>query len=585
MPSPAVSSLLPSTDASPTAERIEDLLANWEETGRDRHIVTHHRLPPTTAHLAAFPSWIDPHLRNALEDQGVTRLYSHQRAALDATQAGEDVVIATPTASGKSLCYNLPVFQALIDDPHARAIYLFPTKALARDQVAAARALAQRLDLIAADTRSPSSKATAARLGVAVYDGDTPQDQRRVARRHARILATNPDMLHAGILPHHPAWRDLFSGLRYIVVDELHTYRGVFGSHVANVLRRLLRIATFHGAQPRFIATSATIGNPEELAAELFGRPARAIRQSGAPTGLRHFIVYNPPIIDPALGLRESYLDATATLTRDLVEHGLSTLVFCRSRLAVEVLVRSLRDTLHVAPAGDVLTPGTDAQNLFRVRGYRGGYLPDRRRDVEAALREGQPNVVVATSALELGIDIGALDAIVLAGWPGSRAAAWQRSGRAGRRQTPSITAMVASSEPVDQFVAQEPEYLFGQGAEVARVDPNNTSILVPHLECAAFELPFTEGDRYGPLDARDTEAVLSVLADAEVLHRSAQAFHYIGGHYPAGAIPLRGPNDENFLVVRQDAKVIAEVAYRDVPETLHPHAIYQLEGAQYAVE
>lgn len=393
------------------------------------------------------------------------------------------------------------------------------------------------------------------------------------------------------------AW--LFSGLRYVVVDELHTYRGVFGSHVANVLRRLARIAAFHGAHPRFIATSATIGNPDELAAQLFGRPVTSVRQSGAPAGARHFVIYNPPIVDPALRVRESYLKAACRVTRDLVQHGLSTLVFCRSRLAVEVLVRYLRDALPVPPRGGVLVPGDDPANQTRVRGYR-GYLPDRRRGVEKALREGEPDVVVATSALGFGIDIGSLDAVVIAGWPGSRAAAWQRAGRAGRRLGPSLTVMVASSEPVDQFVAEEPDYLFGQEAEHARIDADNVSILVPHVKCAAFELPFVDGDRYGDLEVDETDEVLAYLAEAELLHRSGRGYHYVGGQYPANDFSLRGRLDENFLVVDASptampaaeesappaaGTVLAEVDYRDVPETLHPHAIYQLEGAQYLVE
>ncbi len=574
--------------APPVEQRIAAVLDGWRRSGRQHHIVAHRSLPLTVASEAPLPAWVDPRLARALGRRGITALYSHQHAALQAAQRGDDLVIATPTASGKTLCYNLPVLQALLDAPKARALYLFPTKALARDQVESARKL---VDAILGDDEKSA-------IGISVYDGDTPPDQRRAARRRARILATNPDMLHAGILPHHPAWRELFAGLRYVIVDEIHTYRGVFGSHVANVLRRLARIAAFHGASPRFIATSATIGNPEELAAQLFGRPATCIRQSGAPSGARQMIVYNPPVVDRALGLRQNYLKAACTITRDLVDQGLSTLVFCRSRLAVEVLVRYLRDTLDVAPAGGVVTPGDDPTNLLRVRGYRGGYLPDRRRRIERALREGAPDVVVATSALELGIDIGALDAVVIAGWPGSRAAVWQRSGRAGRRLTPSLTALVASSEPVDQFVAEEPDYLFGQGAEHARVDPENTSVLVPHLKCAAFELPFAAGDRYGELEPAETDQVLNLLADAELLHRGERAFHYVGGQYPANEVSLRGRLDENVLVVRVEAAtapgqpleagggvVIAEVAYDDAPETLHPHAIYQLEGAQYLVE
>jgi DEAD/DEAH box helicase domain-containing protein len=546
-------------------------------------------MPGRPSRSAPLPDWVNPALRTALVSRGIDSLYSHQREAIQSLRDGSDVVVATPTASGKTLCYNLPVFDALLEDPAARALYLFPTKALARDQMESARRLAEA---IASSDAAPHG-AKAPDLGVAVYDGDTPPDQRRVARKRARIIATNPDMLHAGILPHHTNWGQFLSGLRYVVIDELHTYRGVFGSHVANVLRRLQRLAQFHGSRITFIATSATIANPRELAAQLFGRDERetttriqVIENSGAPAGERHFAVYNPPVIDPALGLRESYLKAACKLGAHLAESGLSTLVFCRSRLAVEVAVRYLRDMLEVPPRGDLTVPGPASVNTIRVRGYRGGYLPDRRRDVEQAMRDGEPDIVVSTSALELGIDIGALDAVVIAGWPGSRAGTWQRAGRAGRRLAPSLTVLVASSEPADQFVANDPEYLFGQAVEHARVDPENTSILVPHLKCSAYELPFQPGDRYGTLKTEETADVLKLLAEAELLHQSGGRFHYIDSQYPAREVSLRGELDENFLVIDgHTRKVIAEVDYRDVPETLHQHAIYQLEGSQYLVE
>jgi len=497
----------------------------------------------------------------------VQELYSHQLECLDGTRRGQDLVVATPTASGKSLCYNLPVLQALLSDPAARALYLFPTKALARDQVEAVRALCE---------------AAGEPVGVAVYDGDTPPDQRRSARDRARIIATNPDMLHHSILPHHPRWAQFLGGLRHVVVDELHTYRGVFGSHVANVLFRLQRLSRFHGADPRFIATSATIANPAELAARLFGREARLVADNGAPRGKRHFYIYNPPLQDPALGLRESYLKAACQLTVDLVSAGVGTLVFCRSRLAVEVMVRQLRDHLERLEPADANAPAGGGP---RVRGYRGGYLPDRRREVEVALRQGRTDVVVATSALELGIDIGSLDAVVLCGWPGSRAAAWQRAGRAGRRLDPSLAVLVCSSEPADQFVAGDPDYLLGQGTEHARLNSQNPAILVPQLKCAAAELPFADGEGYGPLSDEDTGGVLGVLAEAGLLHRGPESFHYVGHPYPAGDISLRGPLDENFLVVREpDGDVLAEVDYDDVPNVLHEQAIYQLEGSLYQV-
>jgi DEAD/DEAH box helicase domain-containing protein len=410
---------------------------------------------------------------------------------------------------------------------------------------------------------------------VAVFDGDTPPDHRRKARE-ARVVVTNPDMLHAGILPQHASWARFFSGLNTVVVDELHTCRGVYGSGVANVIRRLRRVAGFHGARPRFVATSATIANPGELGARVLGTDRlRVITESGAPLGERTFVIYNPPVIDPSLGLRASYLKATRRLTRDLVDAGVATLVFARSRKGVEILVRYLRD--------DVDGEGEDPDD---IRGYRGGYLPDRRRDVEAKLRSGEARCVVATSALELGIDVGGLDAVVIAGWPGSRAAAWQRAGRAGRRGKSSLVVLVACSEPLDQYVAADPGYLHGEPPEHGRVDPDNLAILVPHLRCAAFELPFARGESFGALSGEETAEVLRYLGRRGDLHEQEGNFTWIGEGFPAGAVPLRGAIEENFTVIeRREDTVLAEVDRRDAARYLHEKAIYPLEGALYQVD
>jgi DEAD/DEAH box helicase domain-containing protein len=518
-----------------------------------REVVCCKVLPARAARCADYPSWLEPRVRAVLESRGITRPYSHQVAAWTALREGRDVVVATPTASGKSLCYHAPVLDALVRDPTARALYLFPTKALARDQIEDLRALGGAL---------PD-------LGVAVYDGDTPADERRAVRGRARIVATNPDMLHAGILPHHDRWAALLAGLRFVVVDELHTYRGVFGSHVANVLRRLRRVAGFHGAAPRFGAASATIANPGELGEAVLGSrpPPVVIADNGAASGERTFVVYNPPVVDSALGIRQSYLKCAERITRELLGAGVKTLVFARSRQAVEILVRYLRD--HGAEA----------------RGYRAGYLPDRRRQVERELRAGETPCVVATSALELGIDVGGLDAVVITGWPGSRAAAWQQAGRAGRRGEPSLTVLVASSEPLDQYVAGDPEYLFGRSPEHARVDPDNPAILMPHLRCAAFELPFEVGEAFGVLDGALTETALTVLCEEGVVHPDGGRFHWVGETYPANQVALRGPIAENFVVIeRADGGVLAEVDADDAPLYLHPNAIYQLEGRTYQV-
>jgi DEAD/DEAH box helicase domain-containing protein len=537
---------------------VDDVVARWQKNPwTHANFVDVRALPGTDAEWADLPADLDPRLAAALHSLGVTRLYSHQRAAYDALTAGADVVVATPTASGKSLCFNLPTFNALLGDPTARALYLYPTKALARDQVAGLRALA--------------GACGAADLGAAVFDGDTPGDHRRRARG-ARILATNPDMLHTGILPHHASWAAFFAGLRYVVVDELHTCRGRFGAGVANVLRRLRRIAAFHGAAPRMVATSATIGNPGPLGERVLGGPVEVITQSGAPVGPRTFLLYNPPVIDRALGLRASYLKAAKRVTQDLMAAGIPTLVFARSRRAVEVLVRYLRDE--------------DEDGGADVRGYRGGYLPDRRREVEALLRDGGARAVVATSALELGIDVGGLDAVVIAGWPGSRAATWQRAGRAGRRGAPAVIVLVACSEPIDQYVCADPGYLFGASPEQARVDPDNLAVLVPHMKCAAFELPFADGERFGPLGADETREVLSYLAQRGLLHADGGRFHWIADAFPAQGVPLRGLGEENFVVVDvRDGAVLAEVDHRDAARQLHPNAIYALEGVLHEVE
>ena len=539
----------------------EELVARWRRDPRiAASFVAIREIPPRAARFNDVPAGLDPRLAAGLRARGIDRLYSHQRQAIDAIAAGKDVVVATPTASGKSLCYNVPVFDALLRDPTARALYLYPTKALARDQVASLRELA--------------TACLAPDLGAAVFDGDTPGDHRRKARQ-ARVLATNPDMLHTGILPHHASWAAFFAGLRFVIVDELHTCRGYFGSGVANVLRRLRRIARFYGAAPQMIATSATIGNPSELAGRVLGTPADGlvlISDSGAPAGPRTFLVYNPPVIDRALGLRASYLKAAKRVTQDLMAAGIPTLVFTRSRRAVEILVRYLRDESD----GD----GAD------VRGYRGGYLPDRRREVEGLLRQGATRAVVTTSALELGIDIGGLDAVVLAGWPGSRAAAWQRAGRAGRRGLPSVVVLVACSEPLDQYVCGDPEYLFGASPEHARIDADNLAILVPHIKCAAFELPFAPGESFGALSSDETHEVLRYLAGHGLLVADGGSFHWVADAYPAQGVPLRGISDENFTVVDvRDGAVLAEVDYRDAPRQLHPNAIYALEGRLHQVE
>ncbi len=486
-------------------------------------------------------------------------------------------MLATSTASGKSLCYQVPIIEAALRDPRSRALMLFPTKALGRDQVESLRTLGSHPELHDGS------------VGVAVYDGDTPPDARRAARRRAHAVATNPDMLHRGILPHHDRWASFLAGLRYVVLDELHTYRGLFGSHVANVLRRLFRLCAHHGASPTVIACSATIANPGELAAMLCGRPFEVIAADTAPAGPRTFAVLNPRVVDEVTGVRRDYLKVTRAVTSELRRAGVQTLAFCRTRKAVELLTRYMReDEQREVDAGAGGDP--DA-----IRGYRGGYLPERRREVEQALRDGAARVVASTNALELGIDIGGVDAVVLSGYPGTRAATLQRAGRAGRRGRPALTVLCLSSMPLDQFVGVQPSFLWGEPPEHARVDPDNPEVLLPHLRCAAFELAFSlpaegEGAVGLPgLEAGALRAGLDHLAEQGGLYREvvddAVVYAAAGSESPAERVDLRGTIEENFAVIEEaTGDVLAQVDFEDAPLYLHPGAIYGVEGHTYEV-
>ncbi|MEK7373122.1 MAG: DEAD/DEAH box helicase, partial [candidate division NC10 bacterium] len=499
--------------------------------------------------FAPFPSSLDPRLVEALRSRGVTQLYSHQARAFEIVAKGEHVVVVTPTASGKTLCYNLPVLQSLVQQPEARVLYLFPTKALAQDQLAELTELAKTLP----DMR------------MFTYDGDTPQDARRAVRGRANLVLTNPDMLHSGILPHHTKWVNLFQNLRYVVIDELHAYRGVFGSHLANVLRRLKRICRHYGSTPQLIMASATIANPRELAERLTGEPVAEVGESGAPTGDKIFICYNPPVVNPELGIRAPYLGEAATLASRFLKKKIATIVFCQSRLSTEVVLATVK-TMVQDKTGD----------SGIVRGYRGGYLPLRRREVEQGLRAGEVLGVVATSALELGIDIGHLDVAVLAGFPGTIASLWQQAGRAGRRSGRSAAILVATSAPMDQYLVAHPDYLFGASPEHARINPENPFVLVNHLKCGAFELPFEAGEPFGG----DVSAHLAALEEAGLLHRAGDRYHWTSETYPADHISLRTVTSDNFLVIdttARDAKqtkrrqIIAEVDWKSAFAMIYP--------------
>ena len=541
-----------------------EVLERWQVDGTWRNVTWSHRVEPQEAHFAEMPSALAPAVQRALRGRGIETLYSHQARAFELASAGRHVVVATPTASGKSLCYNLPILQALASDPSATALYLFPTKALARDQEEALRAFMRDAELS---------------IGAVTYDGDTPVDARRAARQRAGVLLTNPDMLHAGIMPHHTAWARLFSNLKYVVVDELHTYRGVFGSHLANVMRRLLRIARFHGSSPTFLFASATIGNPQAHASRICGEPVDLIDQSGAPTGPRQLVVYNPPIVNAELGIRQSYIKTAVRLTRDLVRAGVPTLVFGNSRNGVEVMLKYLRDRL-----------ARDHIDAAAIHAYRGGYLPETRRRIEAALRAGEIRCIVATNALELGIDIGALDAVVCAGYPGTMAGLWQRFGRAGRRRDLSLSVLVSSSNPVDQYMARHPRQLVSAPIEHARIDPDNVEILIQHLKCAAFELPFQPDDVYGDVPDDALADALDYLADNGIVHPTSTSagsiYHWASDSYPANNVSLRSASWDNFVIIDLDgSRTIAEMDWRSTHTMLHEQAIYQHEGGQYQVE
>jgi DEAD/DEAH box helicase domain-containing protein len=522
-------------------------------------VTRHQVLPERPAALVDFPDHLDPRIPAALGKRGIHQLYSHQGEAIARTFAGENVCVVTPTASGKTLCYNIPVVSAVMKDPAARALYLFPTKALSQDQLAELQSLVETLDV---DLKSYT------------YDGDTPADARRSVRSAGHVVVTNPDMLHTGVLPHHTRWVRLFENLRYVVIDELHTYRGVFGSHVANVIRRLKRICEFYGSSPQFICCSATIANPDQLASMLIEEPVSLVNRNGAPSGRKHIILFNPPVVDRQLGIRHSAILESRNIARAFIQNGIQTIVFGRSRTTVELLLTYLRSDAPLSKRES-------------IRGYRGGYLPGERRSIERGLRDGSVEAVVATNALELGIDIGGLEAAVLTGYPGSIASTWQQMGRAGRTSSSSVAVLVASSSPLDQYVINHPEYAFDSSPEAGLVNPDNLHILMSHVKCAAFELPFKDGAQFGT--NASTPAFLDYLAEAGLLHHAGGQYHWMSEAFPAEEISLRSASTDNVVIVEQDeggsARVIGEIDRTSAPMMVHEEAIYLHGGVQYQVE
>ena len=541
---------------------VEQLLDKLRGDGAFMDCVSHWEvIPARPARYAAWPDRVHPRVTGALALRGVDRPYTHQAEAVGLALGGGDVCVVTPTASGKTLCYNVPILNAILENDDARALYLFPTKALSQDQVAELYGL---INLMGADIKTYT------------YDGDTPAAARKAIRQAGHVVVTNPDMLHSNILPHHTKWVKLFENLRYIVIDEIHTYRGVFGANLANVLRRLMRLCAFYGSRPQFILCSATIANPGELARQLTGREAQLVDRSGAPSGEKHVIFYNPPVVNRQLGIRKSALGETRGLAATLLANKVPTIVFAKSRVQVEVLTKALKE-MRAGPLGDAAS----------VRGYRGGYLPQERRDIERGLRSGQVDVVISTNALELGIDIGSLDACVLCGYPGTIASTWQQAGRAGRRMGPSLTLLVASSAPIDQYIITHPEYFYAQSPENALTNPDNLYVLLNHFKCAAYELPFKEGETFG--NAPGSDSLIRYLEESGIVRKVDGSYFWSAEDFPASEISLRSAMTENFLIMDVSdparVRVVGEMDRFTVPMLLHENAIYMHEGAQYQVE
>src|SRR6266540_5464897 len=559
---------------------LASLLDFWKrDPDTAPNLVAWRTLPPRPAQTYPFPDDLPAPVKQILIAAGIHTLYSHQLEAWSFARAAENVILSTGTASGKTLSYNLPVFAALLQDPNARALYLFPTKALAQDQFSNLQSLNSNLTL---DTWN---------LTPAIYDGDTPQSARSAIRRNARIVLSNPDMLHTGILPHHTNWSDFFTNLRFVVIDETHTYRGVFGSHVANVIRRLKRVANFYGANPQFILASATIGNPKELAERLIEEPIHLIDNDGSGRGPRHFIIYNPPITDPSLGLRKSSLLEGVRLSQDLLKQNVQSVVFARSRRSVEIILTYLQGEEGGKPNEDSIFPSFDkAQDRLSsfIRGYRSGYLPTQRREIEKGLREGTVKIVVATNALELGIDIGGLGAAILVGYPGTVASARQQAGRAGRGLESAAAVMVASASPLDQFLAHHPEYFFDRSPEQALVNPDHLLILLEHLRCAMFELPFQKGEGFGALSGEIVDEYLQFLLSNNEAHLSNEKYYWMADQYPAANISLRSASPQGVVLqttIDDRPQTIGTVDGESALWMVHPGAIYLHEAQSFFVK
>jgi len=556
------------------------------------NIYAKHSFPARASDTRPFPSTLHPAIVNALKRNGIEALYSHQLVAWDCMENLQSIVVATGTSSGKSLCYNIPIVDRFLNDPSMRALYLFPTKALAQDQAQILSNLTDQIsnELITEDSHNhlhDSPELSRGHLGepnpISVYDGDTPTKSRPLIRSNARIILTNPDMLHYGILPQHTFWDTYFSNLNYIVIDEIHTYRGVFGSHVANVIRRLKRITNFYGGKLQFILTSATIANPVELAERLIEESVILLDTDGSSRGDQEFIIYNPPIVNQELGLRRSAIHESIRLADDLLAYDIQSIIFGRSRRTIELILSYLRDKGHAS----------DMKNQEFIRGYRSGYLPGQRRAIEQGIREGVVKVVVATNALELGIDIGGMGAVLMVGYPGTIAATLQQAGRAGRGEKSSLAILVATADPLDQFLALHPEFIFERAPEQALIDPDNLLILLAHIKCAAFELSFEHGENFGLAEPQVVQEILEFLTHNGELHESGERYFWMVDQSPAQAISLRSTTTDNVTLqiavdqLNDNSSRSNTIGVLDKISAMwmaHPNAIYLHEGEPYLV-
>ncbi|MBB6444658.1 DEAD/DEAH box helicase [Bacillus benzoevorans] len=541
-------------------KNLQDMITEFKNAEEYKENIIHwHTLEAKEASVAEFPESIHPILKESLQKRGINTLYTHQKQAYEAVMQKKSIVAVTPTASGKTLCYNLPVIQSIIQDSNSRALYMFPTKALAQDQKSEINELLQEGNLA---------------INCYTYDGDTPANIRQKVRKAGHIVITNPDMLHSAILPHHTKWVSLFENLRYVIIDELHIYRGVFGSHVANVIRRLRRICSFYGSDPIFICTSATIANPLELAEKLTEKQVFLIDRNGAPSGEKHFVFYNPPIVNKPLNIRRSATLEVKELAGAFLKNKIQTIVFARSRVRVEILLTYLKELVKFQ-----FGPKS-------IRGYRGGYLPTERREIEKGLRNGSIYGVVSTNALELGVDIGQLQVCIMTGYPGTIASSWQQAGRAGRRHGVALVIMVASSNPLDQYIIGNPDYFFKRSPETARINPDNLIIAIDHIKCAAYELPFKAGEDFGSFE---TEEVLEYLTDERILFQNGDKWHWMNDSFPAHNISLRSASQENVVIIDYSetatVKVLGEMDRFSAMTLLHEEAIYLHQGIQYQVE